>query len=419
MVRFIYAIVSRLSLPVFLCYLIYRSIKEKEYRARKRERFGFVSSEIKTGSLWFHTVSAGEAIAAIPIIEAILQNRPSEHVLATTTTPTGYEAIEKSFGSRIDLCYVPYDVPSCVNRFLKRTQPKALLLMETELWPNLVNFTARRDTPIFLLNARLSAKSASGYARMSDLTESMLKNVRMVASQYPDTAERFQTLGLPKDRVVVTGNVKFDLNDQIARLPEELQELETLQERGTLVWIAGSTHHPEEEVVLDAHRAILDQSSNTRLILAPRHVKRAAEILTLCESRGIRACLLNDLDHNAEVIVVDRMGILFPLYQCASVAFVGGSLQQTGGHNPIEPAFFGLPILMGPSRHNFAEVCSRFTARDCLFTVNDAVDIAENVLHFHRDSAARARCFESTRAVVQENQGALERVCTLVNSWLD
>ncbi|MYC24531.1 MAG: 3-deoxy-D-manno-octulosonic acid transferase [Gammaproteobacteria bacterium] len=418
-VRFIYAIVSRLSLPVFLCYLIYRSIKEKEYRARKRERFGFVSSEIKTGSLWFHTVSAGEAIAAIPIIEAILQNRPSEHVLATTTTPTGYEAIEKSFGSRIDLCYVPYDVPSCVNRFLKRTQPKALLLMETELWPNLVNFTARRDTPIFLLNARLSAKSASGYARMSDLTESMLKNVRMVASQYPDTAERFQSLGLPKDRVVVTGNVKFDLNDQIARLPEELQELETLQERGTLVWIAGSTHDPEEDVVLDAHRTILDQSPNTKLILAPRHVNRVQEILTSCESRGIRACLLSELDHNSEVIVVDRMGILFPLYQYASVAFVGGSLQQTGGHNPIEPAFFGLPILMGPNRHNFAEVCSRFADRDCLFTVNNADDIAKKVLHFHRDSAARLRCYQGTRAVVQENQGALERVCTLVNSWLD
>lgn len=418
MVRFIYAIVSRLSLPVFFCYILFRSIKEKAYRARKRERFGFVPSETKTGSLWFHTVSAGEAIAAIPIIEAILQNRPAEHVLATTTTPTGYEAIEKSLGSRIDLCYVPYDVPSCVNRFLKRTQPKALLLMETELWPNLVNCTARRDTPVFLLNARLSAKSALGYARMRDLSESMLKNIRMVASQYPDTAERFQSLGLPKDRVVVTGNVKFDLNDQNARLPDELHELKKLQEAGTLVWIAGSTHHPEEEVVLDAHRAILDQFPNSKLILAPRHVKRTQEILVLCESRGIRASLLSDLDHNSEVIVVDRMGILFPLYQCASVAFVGGSLQQTGGHNPIEPAFFGLPILMGSNRHNFVEVCSRFADRDCLFTVNNAVDIAEKVLYFHRDSAARERCFNDTRAVVQENQGALERVCTLVNGWL-
>ncbi len=419
MVRFLYAVVSRLSLPVFFCYLLYRGIKEKAYRERKRERFGFVPPEIKTGSLWFHTVSAGEAIAAIPIIEAILQSRPGEHVLSTTTTPTGYEAIKQSLGSRIDLCYVPYDVPSCVNRFLKKTQPKALFLMETELWPNLINRTARRDTPVFLLNARLSDKSASGYARLRDLTELMLMNIRMVASQYTDTAERFQSLGLPKERVVVTGNVKFDLNDQNASLPADLNELIRLQDGGALIWIAGSTHHPEEEVVLDAHRSVLDQSPNTKLILAPRHVKRVQEILTLCESRGMRACLISDLDHDPDVFVVDQMGVLFPLYQCASVAFVGGSLQQTGGHNPIEPAFFGLPILMGRNRHNFAEVCARFADRDCLFLVNDADEISNRVLYFLQDSDARARCFEGARAVVQENQGALERVCTLVNSWLN
>lgn len=419
MVRFLYAVVSRLSLPVFFCYLLYRGIKEKAYRERKRERFGFVPTEIKIGSLWFHTVSAGEAIAAIPIIEAILQSRPTEHVLATTTTPTGYEAIKKSLGSRVDLCYVPYDVPSCVNRFLKKTQPKALFLMETELWPNLVNRTARLDTPVFLLNARLSDKSASGYARMKDLTELMLKNIRMIASQYPDTAEQFHTLGMPKERVVVTGNVKFDLNDQNASLPDDLTELKRLQDSGTSIWIAGSTHEPEEAVVLDAHQLVLDQSPNVKLILAPRHVTRVHEILTLCESRRMRACLISDLDHHSDVIVVDQMGVLFPLYQCASVAFVGGSLQQTGGHNPIEPAFFGLPILMGPSRHNFTEVCARFADRDCLFLVNNATEISKTVLYFIQDSDARARCHEYARAVVQENQGALERVCTLVNSWLD
>lgn len=419
MVRFLYAVVSRLSLPIFFCYLLSRGIKEKAYRERKRERFGFVPTEIRIGSLWFHTVSAGEAIAAIPIIEAILQSRPTEHVLATTTTPTGYEAIKKRLGSRVDLCYVPYDVPSCVNRFLTKTQPKALFLMETELWPNLVNRTARRDTPVFLLNARLSDKSTSGYARLRDLTELMLQNIRMVASQYLDTAERFQTLGLSKERVVVTGNVKFDLNDQNASLPDDLNELKRLQDSGTRIWIAGSTHHPEEEVVLEAHRSVLDQSPNTKLILVPRHVKRVQEILTLCDSRGLRACLLNDFDHHSDVIVVDRMGVLFPLYQCASVAFVGGSLQQTGGHNPIEPAFFGLPILMGPNRHNFAEVCARFADRDCLFLVNNADEISSKVLYFLQDSDARARCYDGARTVVQENQGALKRICTLVNSWLD
>lgn len=417
--RFMYAIGSRLGLPVFACYLLYRSISEPAYRERKRERFGFVPTNIKTGCLWFHTVSAGEAIATIPVIEYVLQNQHNERVLVTTTTPTGYKAMENRLGSRIDLCYVPYDVPSCVSRFLKKTQPKALFLMETELWPNLVNQTAQGDTPVYLLNARLSEKSASGYARMANLTRSMLENIRMVACQYQDTAARFNALGLPKEKMVVTGNVKFDLNDQTARLPEDLRDLEKLKEEGKLVFLAGSTHDPEEEVVLDAFKSVLAQFPEAKLILAPRHTKRAQEILTMCTSREMQASLLGDRDPSCEVIVIDRMGILFPLYQCATVAFVGGSLQHTGGHNPIEPAFFGLPILMGPNRQNFAEVCSRFVDADCLFTVNNAEDIAENVLTLHQDSAARARCFESARAVVHENQGASERVCRLIDRWLD
>ena len=419
MMRFIYAIVSRLGLPVFACYLLYRSITESAYRERKRERFGFVPTEIRTGCVWFHTVSAGEAIAAIPVIEYVLQNRVSERVLITTTTPTGYKAMESRFGSRIDLCYVPYDVPSCVKRFLNRTQPKALFLMETELWPNLVNQTAQGGVPVYLLNARLSEKSASGYSRIGALALSMFKNLRMVACQYRDTAARFHDLGMPNEKLVVTGNVKFDLNDQDARLPEDLNDLKELKDTGKLVWIAGSTHNPEEEVVLDAHKSVLGQFPDAKLILAPRHTKRAHEILTKCTSRGLQACLLSDLDLSKEVIIVDRMGILFPLYQCAMIAFVGGSLQHTGGHNPIEPAYFGLPILMGPNRQNFAEVCSRFVDRDCLFRVNNAEDVAEKVLTFLQDSATRARCFENARAVVHENQGASERVCSLMDRWFD
>ena len=374
---------------------------------------------IRTGSLWFHTVSAGEAIAAIPIIEAVLQKRPTEHVLVTTTTPTGREAMYTRMGSRIDLCYVPYDVPSCVNRFLKRAQPKALFLLETELWPNLVNRTARRDIPVYLLNARLSAKSTAGYVRLGELTNLMLKNIQMVASQYQDTAERFQSLGLPKERVVVTGNVKFDLTEKNARLPDDLNQVKGLQEKGALVWLAGSTHPPEEEVALSAHQSVLQQFPHAKLIIVPRHITRTEEILSLCRARGLNACLLSQFNRSNEVLVVDQMGILFPLYQCASVAFVGGSLQQTGGHNPIEPAYHGVPILMGPNRRNFAEVCARFAARECLFTVNTAADITERVLYFHQDSDARARCSDQARSVVQENQGALTRVCALVNCWLD
>lgn len=357
-------------------------------------------------------------MAAVPIIESVVESQVNDHVLVTTTTPSGFEAMEKRLGSRVDLCYVPYDIPSCVNRFLKTTQPKALFLMETELWPNLINRTAFRGTPVFLLNARLSEKSANGYARMGDLAQTMLRNITMVASQYQDTAKQFLSLGVTNERLVITGNVKFDLNVQDARLPDELNDIRGLKDAGYLVWIAGSTHSPEEDVVLDAHKSILEIVPDAKLIVAPRHTTRAEEILSLSQSRGLQACMLNNLDLSNDVIVVDRMGILFPLYQCASVAFVGGSLQHTGGHNPIEPAFFGLPVIMGPNRHNFTEVCTRFVDRDCLFTVNNATEVAERVLQFHKDPSARAGCSERAREVVHENQGALTQINTLVNRWL-
>lgn len=419
MTRFVYAVISHLSLPVFFGYLLYRGFKEPAYRARRRERFGFLPANIKSGSIWFHTVSAGEAIAAIPIIENVLHERVGEHVLVTTTTPTGYDAMRKRLGSRIDLCYVPYDIPSCVNRFLERTRPRVLFLLETELWPNLINRTASSGIPVYLLNARLSEKSAKGYTRLGSLTKSMFENIRVVACQYQDTMDRFHSLGLTKQQTVITGNVKFDLTDHVLSLTDDIRAIKEHRNTGVLIWLAGSTHSSEEEVVLNAHKSVLLEFPSAKLILAPRHVSRADEILSECKSQGLSACLSSLLDLNAEVVVIDQMGILFTLYQCASVAFVGGSLQHTGGHNPIEPAFHGLPILMGPNRRNFAEVCTKFAKQECLFTVSNAAEIAERVLYYHQDPAARAQCSKRARGVVQANQGALKRVCTLVNSWLD
>lgn len=368
--------------------------------------------------LWFHTVSAGEAKAAIPIIENVLQTRTAEQVLVTTTTPTGYDTLAKHFGDLVRLCYVPYDIPSCVNRFLKRSRPKVLFLMETELWPNLVNQTAAAGIPVYLLNARLSEKSKIGYSRLGGLTKIMLRNIRSIACQYQDTADRFQSLGLSQDRIEVTGNVKFDLVNLDAVHMNVPHSISDLQSAGVLIWLAGSTHSPEEHVVLSAHKLVLQEIPDAILILAPRHPSRTKDILSDCNALKLRSCTLSQHDVQARVIVVDQMGILFPLYQCATIAFVGGSLQQTGGHNPIEPAVHGLPILMGPNRHNFAEVCSRFTDRKCLFTVHNASDIAAQVLYFHRDVKARTECSERARAVVRENRGALNHVSALIDCWL-
>ena len=393
-----------------------RSLRERAYRERIRERFGFAPETVSKHSIWFHTVSAGEAIAATPLIEQVVSAFPERRVLVTTTTPTGSAEIRRRLGDTVDHCYLPFDSGGCVRRFLNRVQPSILFLLETEIWPTLIISAGGRDIPIYLLNARLSERSAKGYRYINSLMRYLFPHIHGLASQFQDTADRFRELGYPGENIQVVGNVKFDL-----MLPEDIQptvkRLKTQWEFNSPTWIAASTHPGEDEVVLQAHLEVRKQLPELRLILVPRHPHRVGDVATLVQRQELSAALLSDAPRPIDVLVVDQMGVLLTMYGLADVAFIGGSLQGTGGHNPIEAAVFRLPMLMGPDRHNFKEICQRFSDQDCIQTVHDWNELANALTRLLANPELRVRRGESALAIVQQGRGATARLFELVSDW--
>ena len=411
MTRLLYQLLLVLALPWVWVRLRVRARREPAYGQRREERFGRVPAGLSTGVIWFHTVSAGETNAAAPVIRAVQEHFPDDTFLVTTMTPTGSARVTSLLGGTVEHCYAPYDYPWAVARFLRRVRPRALVLMETELWPNLVEQTARSGASVYLVNARLSARSYRGYRRIGPLVRRMLRSVEGIVCQYEDTAARFRSLGAKS--VEVTGSVKFD-----AEMPPDGFGVGDLGFGDAPVWIAGSTHGGEEETVLDTHRQLRARSPDIGLILVPRHPERAAGVARLATQRGFSTGLLSERPKGVDVVVGDVMGTLAHLYPHADVAFVGGTLDGTGGHNPIEAAVHGLPLLMGPTRHDVEEICARFAAAGCLYPVADADDIARIVGELFADPARRAREGELAKGVVDANRGARQAVVNRLCGWL-
>lgn len=419
MFRVLYQALSFLCVPFVFTYLILRGIRDRSYRDRRAERFGYVPPSIPKNCIWFHAVSTGEAIATVQIVESLLDANSELPLLITTTTPTGSREITTRLGSQVSHCYAPYDTPGSVNRFLQRTRPQMLFLMETELWPHLVRKTFLCCAPVYLINARLSEKSLRGYEKVGDLTTSMLKCLTGIACQDTDSADRFERLGYSNPQTVVTGSVKWDI-EMPPSLPPKLQNtMESLRSSAECLWIAGSTHPGEEEVALEAHNKIRDFIPNARLVLAPRHIRRCTELLEQCRKSGFKTELLDGADETTEVVLIDQMGILFRLYGFAKLAFIGGSLQGTGGHNPIEAAVQGVPIAMGPDRHNFAEICDQFMEQDCINEVSNADELASTVVRIHEKKDEWDRQSLQVRSVVSSNQGALARLRSSILHWIE
>lgn len=419
MFRVVYSVLSYLCVPFLFAFLLIRGIGDPTYRPRKRERFGFVPRNIPENCIWFHAVSAGEAIATARIVEQLLGVDSNLQILITTTTPMGSREVVTRLGNRVDHCYAPYDTPGSVARFLRRIKPRILLLMETELWPHLVRKTRSTGASVYLINARLSTKSLRGYARLRDLTTSMLNSVGGIACQDSDSADRFASLGYPRPQTTVTGSVKWDVEAPPA-LPPPLQDaMESLRSTKECIWIAGSTHPGEELVALKAHKKIRQSIPNAILILAPRHIHRCAELLELSRRSGFVTETQDRVSEDVAVILVKQMGVLFRLYGFAKLAFVGGSLQGTGGHNPIEPAIQGIPIAMGPDRHNFADICNRFEQQNCINEINDADDLASTVIQLCEARDEWTRQSHRVRSVVSNNQGALPRLQSSIFQWIE
>jgi len=386
-----------------------------DYGYRWSERWAISLPDVKQGGIWIHTASVGETIAALPVMQHLLEIYPEIPVTVTTMTPTGSDLVKKELGERVFHTYAPYDLPDAIARFLKHVKPKKLLIMETELWPNILAAAGKRKINVILMNARLSEQSANGYKRIRSLTESMLDNIDIIAAQHQDDANRFIDLGVKKSRVIVTGNIKYDLQINQNLVQQGIEFRSSFPSE--LVWIAASTHRGEDEQILAAHRFIRKLYPDAQLILVPRHPERFDDVASLCKEQGFkysRRSLGEDTEQ--AVYLGDTMGELLLLFATADIAFVGGSLVESGGHNLLEPAALSKPVLTGPHDFNFRDVNKQMLAAKAAVCVKNAEQLAQQVILWIQDPKAMQVAGEHGLSVVKKNQGALKRLLALIEA---
>ncbi|MEE1868677.1 lipid IV(A) 3-deoxy-D-manno-octulosonic acid transferase [Pseudomonas auratipiscis] len=412
--RTLYTLLFHLGLPLVALRLYLRSRKAPAYAKRIGERFAINLPAMRKGGIWVHAVSVGESIAAAPMIRALLQAYPQLPITITCMTPTGSERVQAMFANepRIQHCYLPYDLPWAAGRFLDHVQPKLAVIMETELWPNHIHQCAKRAIPVALANARLSERSARGYARFAKLTRPMLAEMSLIAVQTETEAQRFRQLGARPVSVQVTGSIKFDLRIDEQLLPRARLLREQWQATQRPLWIAASTHEGEDEVILAAHRQLLEHHADALLILVPRHPERFNSVFELCAAQfpTIRRSSGDPVGVDTAVMLGDTMGELLFLYALADIAFVGGSLVPNGGHNLLEPAALSLPVTSGPHLFNFLEIATMLRDAGALQEVDDAQGLAAAIRRLIELPQDARRMGEAGRAVMKANQGALQRL---------
>ncbi|MGK4362995.1 lipid IV(A) 3-deoxy-D-manno-octulosonic acid transferase [Ectopseudomonas chengduensis] len=411
--RLLYTLLLHLALPLIALRLALRARKAPAYARRINERFSLGLPTMKPGGIWVHAVSVGESIAAAPMIRALQAHYPDLPITVTCMTPTGSERIQALFGASVQHCYLPYDLPWAAARFLDRVQPRLAVVMETELWPNHIHQCAKRGIPVALANARLSERSARGYARFGKLTAPMLGELSLIAVQTQTEAQRFLDLGARPGCVEVTGSIKFDLKIDA----ELLQRADALRQQWQAttrpVWIAASTHAGEDEIVLAAHRQLLKTQPDALLILVPRHPERFNSVHELCISERLttrRRSTAEAVQASDQVLLGDTMGELLFLYALADIAFVGGSLVANGGHNLLEPAALGKPVLSGPHLFNFLEIAAQLREAGALSEVENAMQLADKVAALLNEPSKMQRMSQVGLSVLKANQGALERL---------
>lgn len=417
--RFLYSTILYLLSPLLIVYLAFRAIKSPDYRGRWGERFGL--TRLKSTDLLVHSVSMGETLAAIPLIRLIMQSHPELSITVTTTSPTGSAEVRKAFGDSVQHCYLPFDLPWCVRRFLCQVSPKWCVIMETELWPNLVAVAAKRGVRLMLANARLSAKSAAQYAKRPKLSRPMLQRLDVIAVQTQVEAQRFIELGVSLDRVTVCGSLKFDLSITPERLANAKLLRQTWGRKTSPIWVAGSVHPGEFDAMLIAHRQLLAQWPDALLIIAPRHPEQFSAVAEVVASQGfelIRRSSNLPVTATTQVLVGDTMGELLTFYGAADQAFVGGTLIANGGHNPLEPVAMGVPVMVGPNHWDFAQITQMLADAGGLRVVASADELAANLIEYFAKPELRQQAVNAGLAVVEANRGALQQQYLLAQSLI-
>lgn len=417
----LYSLVLHLAFPVTLYHLIWRGMRQREYLQRWNERYAWLDGQLELeGAIWVHAVSVGEVLAARPLVDGLLAKHPDRPLLVTTITPTGSERVRALWGERVHHVYLPYDLGSMVRRFLDRARPSLAVIVETEIWLNLYVECGRRNIPLVMVNARLSERSLRGYLPVRSLARVAMQAVRLIAAQSNADAARLARIGADPARIVVTGNLKYDLT-----VPEGAAEQAAARRRGwgaqRPVWIAASTHPPEEEAMLDVNARFLAAHPDGLLLWAPRHPERFGPVAEAAALRGLRVGTRREhgmAGPETQVFVIDTIGELLGFYASADVAFVGGSLCDVGGHNALEPAALGVPSVVGPHTFNFAEVTRRLRDAGALVQVADPAAVATALIELAGDAARRAAMGAAGRCQVGEMSGALDRTLALIDEVL-
>lgn len=407
--RYLYTITFYLLLPFILLRLWVKNHKNPAARAYWYERLGRRLRPVPTHGIWLHAVSVGESIAAIPLIKLLQQRYPDIPIIVTGETIGGADRIRVSLGNRVTQLYSPYDLPLILKKFFDKLKPRLLILMETELWPNLLAECRKRKVPVVVANARLSERSARGYRRVLPVTQEMLKDINLVIAQAKADADRFIALGLPRDRIHITGSIKFDL-ELSPQLPERAKLLRETWGADRLVWVAASTHEGEEGQILEAFTEVRKYYPEILLVSVPRHVERVFYLQNLYQSQGYQVIKRSENKvsaNSADIFIGDTMGELLTFYAASDIAFVGGSLVKKGGQNPLEPAAIGLPILTGPHTFNFALITEQLQQRGIEIQVNNSQELAEQVMALLADPAKRQQVGNEAKKFIGENKGSV------------
>lgn len=419
--QIIYTLLLYLIQPFVWLKLLWRSRKAPAYRQRWLERYGFCKNKVKPNGILVHAVSVGETIAAIPLIKALQQKYPQLPITVTTMTPTGSERVKSLLKDSVSHVYLPYDLPGAIKRFLKTTKPKIVIIMETELWPNLISQCYKQKIPLIIANARLSERSAARYGKLGKAVKQLFSKISMVAAQNQQDGERFVSLGLPADHLAITGSIKFDINLS----NEQRQKINQLKQQWQLnrpVLIAASTHSGEDEIILTAFKKLLLKHANLLLILVPRHPERFKTVEKLISDSGfnyLKRSTNQIPTEQTQIVLGDTMGELLELYAMADIAFVGGSLVKQGGHNPLEPALHHIAIITGEYFFNFQVICEQLIeAQGMIVCTNSADDLYSSIDCLLNDNSSRNQLGENAYLVLKQNQGALSRLLTVINHYL-
>lgn len=409
--RFLYTNLFRIAIPFILLRLIWRSRKLPAYRHRWKERFAWFQSPNKPDGIWIHAVSFGESMIAILLIKQLQILYPEKLITVTNMTPTGSEKIRATFGDRVFNMYVPYDLPGIMRRFICKVQPQLAIIIETELWPNMLFALKKAGIKTLLANGRLSERSAARYKRIQALTKKMLQCFTKVLVQTKEEAERYIALGCPEEKIVITGNIKFDTSiPESIHAAAEVLKKQLGEERD--IFIAASTHEGEEHLILKAFEHIRRDIPDLLLVLVPRHPDRFNKVEKLCRDQSwsvIRRSTHESCTPETDIFLGDTMGELLLFYAVSDVVFVGGSFIPTGGHNVLEPAMFAKAIIVGPHMENFLKINFMLKEAQGICQVTDVEELSKKIIELLQLPEMRRAMGVNAEKVVSENKGALKK----------